>query len=142
MVDLRFNNTFYSCEGLGARLRQLEDSLHSGSLAKFLQMHDQGRPVAPLVAKTVDSIEQDVRKLVEEGCAYFYNLNLLVGDLLQDAKQKAPALVSNIKEIATRPNKDFLAGLAASHLNLQLFIKIMRNFTDIRENPAAAVPRT
>jgi len=146
MVDLRFNNTFYACEGLGARLRQLEESLQSGSLAtdklvKFLQMHDQGKPVAPLVAKTLETIEQEVRKLVEEGCAYFYNLNLLVSDLLEDAKQKAPALITNFKEIAGRPNKEFLAGLAASHLNLQLFIKIMRNFTEIRENPAAAGSR-
>jgi hypothetical protein len=147
MVDLRFNNTFYACEGLSARLLQLEESLQSGSLAtdklvKFLQMHDQGRPVAPLVAKTVETIEHDVRKLVEEGCAYFYNLNLLVSDLLEDAKQKTPALISNVKEIAGRPNKDFLAGLAASHLNLQLFIKIMRNFTEIRESAAAAGSRT
>ncbi len=146
MIDLRFNNTFYACEGLGARLRQLEESLQSGSLAieklgKFLQMHDQGKPVAPLVAKTVETIEQDVRKLVEEGCAYFYNLNLLVSDLLEDARQKAPALITNFKEIAGRPNKDFLAGIASAHLNLQLFIKIMRNFTEIRESPAAAGSR-
>ncbi len=146
MIDLRFNNTFYACEGLGARLRQLEESLQSGPLAadklgKFLQMHDQGKPVAPLVAKTVEAIEQDVRKLVEEGCAYFYNLNLLVSDLLEDSGQKAPALITNVKEIAGRPNKDFLAAIASAHLNLQLFIKIMRNFTEIRESPAAAGSR-
>jgi hypothetical protein len=146
MIDLRFNNTFYACEGLAARLLQLEESLQSGSLAadklaKFLQMHDQGRPVAPLVSKTVEAIEQEVRKLVEEGCAHFYNLNLLVSDLLEDARQKAPALITNVKEIAGRPNKDFLAGIAAAHLNLQLFIKIMRNFTEIRESPAAAGSR-
>jgi hypothetical protein len=146
MIDLRFNNTFYACEGLGARLRELEESLVGGSLGadklgKFLQMHDQGKPAAPLVAKTVETIEHEVRKLVEEGCNYFYNLNLLVGDLLEDAKQKAPALITNLKEIAGRPNKDFLAGIAAGHLYLQLFIKIMRNFTEIRENPAAAGSR-
>jgi hypothetical protein len=146
MIDLRFNNTFYACEGLDARLRELEESLVGGSLAadklaKFLQMHDQGKPVAPLVGKTVETIEQEVRKLVEEGCAYFYNLNLLVGDLLADARQKAPALITNLKEIAGRPNKDFLAAIAAGHLNLQLFIKIMRNFTEIRESSAAAGSR-
>jgi hypothetical protein len=65
-----------------------------------------------------------------------------VGDLLEDARQKAPSLIGNVKEIAGRPNKDFLAGLAASHLNLQLFIKIMRNFTEIRESAAAAGSRT
>ena len=147
MVELRFNNTYYDCEGLYARLRQLEESLQSGPLAaekltKFLQMHDQGKPVAPLVSKIVDTIEQDVRKLVEEGCNYIQNLNLLVSDLLEDAKQKTPAMISNLKEIAGRPSKDFLAALAAAQSNLQLFIKVMRNFTEIRENVAAAGSHT
>jgi hypothetical protein len=104
-------------------------------------MHDQGKPVAPLVSKIVDTIEQDVRKLVEEGCNYIQNLNLLVSDLLEDAKQKTPAMISNLKEIAGRP-KDFLAALTAAQSNLQLFIKIMRNFTEIRENVAAAGSHT
>jgi hypothetical protein len=147
MVELRFNNTYYDCEGLYARLRQLEESLQSGPLAaekltKFLQMHDQGKPVAPLVSKVVDTIEQDVRKLVEEGSNYIQNLNLLVSDLLEDAKQKTPAMISNLKEIAGRPSKDFLAALAAAQSNLQLFIKVMRNFTEIRENVAAAGSHT
>jgi len=146
-IELRFNNTFYGCEGLYARLRHLEESLQSGPLAtekltKFLQMHDQGKPVAPLVAKTVESIEQDVRRLVDESCGYFYNLDVLLGELLEDAKQKAPAMISNLKEIAGRPNKEFLAAMAASQANLQLFIRIMRNFTEIRENAAAAGSQT
>jgi hypothetical protein len=146
-IELRFNNTFYGCEGLYARLRQLEESLEHGPLAtekltKFLQMHDQGKPVAPLVAKTVESIEQEVRRLVDEGCGYFYNLNVLLDELLEDAKQKAPAMITNLKELAGRPNKDFLAAMAASQASLQLFIRIMRNFTEIRENAAAAGSQT
>jgi hypothetical protein len=147
VFELNFNNTFYGCEGLYGRLRQLEDALQSGSLAaeklaKFLQMHDQGKPVAPLVAKTVETIEQDVRKLVEEGCNSFYNLHVLLGELLEDAKQKAPTLISNVKEVMGRPGKDSLAALAAAQANLQLFIKIMRNFTEIRESAAAAGSQT
>jgi hypothetical protein len=147
MVELRFNNTYYDCEGLYARLRQLEESLQSGPLAadkltKFLQMHDQGKPVAPLVSKVVDTIEQEVRKLVEEGSNYIQNLNVLLDELLEDAKQKAPAMITNLKELAGRPNKDFLAAMAASQDSLQLFIRIMRNFTEIRENAAAAGSQT
>ncbi len=141
------NNTFYGCEGLYGRLRQLEESLAGGALAvekikRFLSLHDQGKPVAPLVNKTVETIEQNVRKLVEEGCGYFYNLNVILGETLEDARQKSPALVSNVKDIAGRANKEYLAALAAGHANLQLFIKIMRNFTEIRENLAASGSRT
>ena len=142
-----FNNTYYGCEGLFARLRLLEESLKSGPLAvekieRFLQLHDQGKPAAPLVNKILEAIEQDVRKLVEEGSGYFYNLSVLMGETLEDARQKTPALISNVKEIAGRTNKEFLAGLASGLANLQIFIKIMRNFTEIRENPAASAPRT
>jgi hypothetical protein len=82
-----------------------------------------------------------VRKLVEEGCGYFYNLNVIMGETLEDARQKSPALVSNVKDIAGRANKEYLAALAAGHADLQLFIKIMRNFTEIRENIAASGSR-
>jgi hypothetical protein len=142
-----FNNTFYGCEALNGRLRQLEESLVSGSLAiekleRFLLLHDQGKPVAPLINKTVEAIEQSVRKLVDEGCGFFYNLNVILGETLEDSRQQSPALVSNMKDIAGRSNKEYLAALAAGHASLQLFIKIMRNFTEIRENVAASGSRT
>jgi len=142
-----FTNAFYSCEGLEPRLRLLEDALQSGplaaeKLARFLQLHDQGKPVAPLISKTVEAVEQDVRKLVDEGAAGFYNLSVIIEETLQDARQQSPALIGNVKAIGGRANKEFLAGLAAGNSSLKLFIKIMRNFTEIRQSPAAAGPRT
>jgi hypothetical protein len=142
-----FSNAFYGCEGLLPRMRLLEDALQSGplaaeKLARFLQLHDQGKPVAPLISKTVEALEQDVRRLVDEGASSFYNLSVIMGETLQDARQQAPALISNVKAIGGRANKEFLAGLASGLTSLQLFIKIMRNFTEIRQNPAASAPRT
>jgi len=141
------NNTLHGCEELLARLQQLEERLHGGvtaaeKLVRYLELHDQGKPVAPLVIKTVDAVEQDVRRLVDEGTSFFYNLSVLLTETLDDARQKAPALVTNIKSIAGRLNKEYLASLATGLGSLKLFIKIMRNFTEIRENLAAAAPRT
>jgi len=142
-----FSNAFYGCEGLQPRLGLLEEALQSGplaadKLARFLQLHDQGKPVSPLVTKTVEAVEQDVRKLVEDGATNFYNLSVIISETLQDARQQSPALIGNVKAIGGRANKEFLAGLAAGNSSLKLFIKIMRNFTEIRQSPAAAGPRT
>ena len=138
-----FANIFHGCEATLARLRQFEENVKSGSgsaekIERYLALHDQGKPVRPLVAKTVETIEQDARKLLEEGAAYLFNLSVILAEVLTDAKQKVPSLIGNIKMIAGRSNREFLAVLASGQNNLNLFLKIMRNFTDIRQNPAAS----
>jgi hypothetical protein len=140
-------NTSYSCEGLVARLERFEEELKSGQAAidkirKFLQLHDQGKPMLPLVAKAVESIEQEARKLVDEGSAILYNLSVILGEALDDAKQKVPALIINVRSIAGRANKEYLGNLGSGLAEMNLFIRIMRNFSEIRQNPAAAGSRT
>lgn len=140
-------NTLYSCEGLAVRLRQFEEDLASGpssidKIQKYLQLYDQGKPVAPLLTKAVDGIEQEARKLVDEGSSSFYNLSVILGEALEDSKQKVPALIPNVRSIAGRANKEYLGNLAAALAELNLFIRIMRNFSEIRQNPAVAGSRT
>lgn len=140
------NDNLHRCEELHARLLELEENLRGGAaggekLSRFLQLHDQGKPVAPLVVKTVDAVEASVRRLVDEGSAFFYNLSVLLGEVLHDARQKAPALVINVRGIAGRANKEYLAALDSCLGSLKLFIKVMRNFTDIRESAAASGSR-
>lgn len=140
-------NTFYSCEGLVLRLRQFEEDLASGpasidKIQKYLQLHDQSKPVAPLLAKAVDGIEQEARKLVDEGSSSLYNLSVILAEALEDSKQKVPALIPNVRSIAGRANKEYLGNLGAGLAELNLFIRIMRNFSEIRQNPVVAGSRT
>jgi hypothetical protein len=141
------NDNLHRCEELHARLLELEEHVRGGAtggekLNRFLQLHDQGKPVSPLIVKTVDTIESDVRRLVDEGSSFFYNLSVLLNEVLDDSRQKAPSLVINVRGIAGRANKEYLAGLASGLSSLKLFIKIMRNFTDIRESVAAVGSHT
>jgi hypothetical protein len=140
-------NASYNCEGLLARIERFEEELKSGQAAtdkirNFLRLHDQGKPVLPLVAKAVETIEQEARKLVDEGSASLYNLSVILDEALQDARQKIPALIINVRSIAGRTNKEYLLNLGSALGELQLFIRIMRNFSEIRQNPAAAVSHT
>jgi hypothetical protein len=90
----------------------------------------------------VETIEQEARKLVDEGSASFYNLSVILEEALQDSGQKIPALIINVRSIAGRANKEYLLGLGSALEKLQLFIRIMRNFSEIRQNPAAVVSHT
>jgi hypothetical protein len=83
--------------------------------------------------------EQEVRRLVDEA---HISQPERCWTSCRGCEQKAPAMITNLKELAGRPNKDFLAAMAASQASLQLFIRIMRNFTEIRENVAAAGSHT
>jgi hypothetical protein len=140
-------NASYNCEGLLARIERFEEELKSGPAAtdkirNYLRLHDQGKPMLPLVAKAVETIEQEARKLVDEGSASFYNLSVILEEALQDSGQKIPALIINVRSIAGRANKEYLLGLGSALEKLQLFIRIMRNFSEIRQNPAAVVSHT
>jgi hypothetical protein len=140
-------NASYNCEGLLARIERFEEELKSGPAAtdkirNYLRLHDQSKPMLPLVAKAVETIEQEARKLVDEGSASFYNLSVILEEALQDSGQKIPALIINVRSIAGRANKEYLLGLGSALEKLQLFIRIMRNFSEIRQNPAAVVSHT
>jgi hypothetical protein len=102
-------------------------------LPKYIELLDQGKPVQNMVATVLDTIEKESKKLLEEGANCFYNLFVTLLDILNDAKLKTPAKVTNIKYLTTGKSQDFLTRLTHGHNNLYLFTKIMKNFTTIKQ---------
>ena len=58
---------------------------------------------------------------------------LTLTELLEDAKQHSPLIVSNIKVIGGDRNAEFLATLADDQRAMGRFIEVMRHFTVIRK---------
>jgi len=134
-----FTNTFFGCEALPQKIEQLEENLKdTGALSvkklqHFLILYQQGKPVHNIVGKLCDGIETSLRKLLDEGANLFYNLCVLLLEILEDAKQKSPEHVANIKSLAGGANDQYLAGLSAGYESLYLFVKIVKNFTKVRQ---------
>ena len=68
-------------------------------------------------------------KLVEDGASLFHNLSVVLLEILNDAKQKNPAQISNIKSLGGRKSQEHLTRLADAQNYLGLFTRIMGAFT-------------
>jgi hypothetical protein len=134
-----FTNTFFGCEALMQRILQVEESLKDTGplsvkkLRHFLQLYTQGKPVHNIVGKLCDGIEKSLRKLLEEGASLFYNLCVLLLEVIGDSKQKVPEHVANIKSLGGSGNDQYLAALSRGYDSLYLFVKIIKNFTPVRQ---------
>jgi hypothetical protein len=134
-----FTNTFFQCEGMEGRIIQFEEELQgSGTqsitkLPKYIELLDQGKPVQNMVATVLETIDKESTRLVEEGANCFYNLCVILLEILNDAKLKTPVQVSNIKSLSGAKSQEYLSRVSYGYNNLFLFTKIMKNFTTIKQ---------
>ena len=134
-----FTNTYFQCDGMLGKIIQFEEELQgSGTqstkkLPKYIELLDQGKPVHNMLTTVLEAIEKDSRKLVDEGANCFYNLCVILLEILNDAKLKTPVQVSNIKSLPGRKSQEYLARISYGYNNLFLFTKIMKNFTTIKQ---------
>ena len=134
-----FTNTYFQCEGIEGKITQFEEELQgSGAqsikkLPKYLELLDKGKAVHNMVATIADRIEKESKNLVEEGANCFYNLCVILLEILNDAKLKTPVQVSNIKSLSGRKSQEYLARITLGYNNLYLFAKIIKNFTTIKQ---------
>ncbi len=134
-----FTNTYFQCEGMEEKINQFEEELQgSGTrsikkLPKYIDLLEQGKPVLNMVATVLESIEKESRILVEEGANSFYNLCVILLEILNDAKQKTPMQVSNIKSMSGGKSQEYLARISYGYNNLYLLTKIIKNFTTIKQ---------
>lgn len=128
-------NTFFGCEAVAERIREFEQSLQADGpqsarrLPKYLELLSQGKPVLGIVGAVLEDVEKASGKLVEDGASLFHNLSVVLLEILNDAKQKNPAQISNIKSLGGRRSQEHLARLASGYNHLLLFTRIMQSFT-------------
>lgn len=141
-----FTNTYFQCEAVEGKIKQFEEEFQgSGTqsikkLPKYIELLDQGKPVQNMVATVLDTIEKESKNLVEEGANCFYNLCVILLEILNDAKLKTPVQVSNIKSLSGAKSQEYLARVSHGYNNLYLFAKIMKNFTTIKQLTMAEGP--
>jgi hypothetical protein len=134
-----FTNTYFQCEAMEGKISRFEEELQGTGtqsmkkLPRYMELLDQGKPVHNMVATVLETIEKESKNLVEEGANSFYNLCVILLEIVNDAKQKTPAQVSNIKSMSGTKSQEYLARITHGYNNLYLFTKIMKNFTTIKQ---------
>ncbi len=131
------SNTYYGCEAIMDDIRQFEEQLtgedqfSASKLRKYVEMYDQGKNVEPLITQVVEAVDLRARQMVEKGANLFYNLGALLAEILEDARQKNPNVVNNVRVLGGKANREFLGRLSMGAGSLDRLAKIMKNFTVI-----------
>jgi hypothetical protein len=134
-----FTNTYFQCEAMSGKINLFEEELQgSGTrslkkLPKYIDLLDQGKPVHNMVSTVLESIQKESKNLIEEGANSFYNLCVILLEILNDAKLKTPLQVSNIRSLSGAKSQEYIARVTHGYNNLYLFTKIMKNFASIKQ---------
>lgn len=133
------SNIYYRCEGYLMSITQFEESLTGTgqvslkTIKKYLEQHEQGKQMQIILNKLVETIDGRSKHLIEEGTNLFYNLGILITEILNDVKQKTPVHVINIKVINGKNNRDFLSTLITGYNSITRLVRIMKHFTLIHK---------
>jgi hypothetical protein len=135
-----FTNAFFNCETTMAKIESFEQTLTTAvkKLQKYLELLEQGKPVYSVVTGLLETIDEDSRRLVEEGANAFYNLCTLLKEILQDTQAKTPAHISNIKTLPGRRAQEYFNQLASGQGYLSVFARIIQNYAPITQLSSGA----
>ncbi|HEQ71370.1 MAG TPA: hypothetical protein ENN69_02685 [Spirochaetia bacterium] len=135
----RFISLFHDLQEAYDQIASFEDtmtepgevSLHT--VREYLQKQYAGKVVSASLSKLVETINANTAHMVEEISNSFASFNLALIELLADAKQHSPLIISNIKVIGGDRNAEFLSALVDDQRAIGRFIEVMRHFTVIHK---------
>jgi hypothetical protein len=134
----RFIRLFHSCQGTREAISQFEHTLTTpgevsiSKIRKYLVDYKSGKSVGYSLNKLIETINNMAMKIIEDYTNIFYSFQGVIAEIINDAKQHSPLLISNIKVIGGDRNQEFSGNLLDSFKDIQTFTGIMKNFTIIR----------
>jgi hypothetical protein len=134
----RFINIFHAAQGIKDAILDFEHTITAtgevsiNKIRKYLVDFKKGKSVAYSLNKLIETLNNMAIKIIEDNTNTYYALQEVISEIIGDAKQRAPALISNIKVIGGEKNQELWSNLLESHKLLLVFTEIMKNFTIIR----------
>ncbi|NLJ45224.1 MAG: hypothetical protein GX430_01505 [Treponema sp.] len=131
-------NIIYQCERSAGRIDEFEASLRGNgrisivAMKRYVEEMRRGKDVSQFLNRLVDAINQRAREICEDETRLFQMLGEAMGDLLTDYRRPSPDLVTNIRTLGGARNKEILGQVAEGKRQLDILLRIMRNFTYIR----------
>jgi len=139
LFETTFSSTFHGSDAIIDKISQFEEDLNGSghitvaNINKYLDNHNEGKPVSAALNKLVETIDFRADSLVGQGANLLFNLGNHLYRILVDAKQSSPIEVTNIKVIRGINNREFLKDLADGYDDIKRFIKIISHFTVIHQ---------
>jgi hypothetical protein len=139
-------NILYQCDRTVGRITAFEDGLRStgrfsmSGVRRYVEEMRHGKDIMPFLVKLVDEINAKARSICEDETGLFEMLGTTIGDILADYRKSSPDLVTNIRTMGGSRNKEYLATLAEHRRLIDVFVRVMRNFSYVRAPAIMPVP--
>ncbi len=131
-------NILYQCDRTAGRIAAFEESLSGtgrvsiASVRRYVEEMRHGKDIMPFLSKLVDEINYRAREICEDEAGLFQMLGTAIGELLTDYRRSSPDLVTNIRNLGGVRNRDIIASLGDAKRRIDIFVRIMRNFTFVK----------
>ncbi len=139
-------NILFQCDRTGSRITGFEKSLRNdnrismGAVKRYVDEMRHGKDILVFLNRIVDEINFNAREICEDETGLFQMLSDATGELLADYKKSAPQLVTNIRTLGGLRNREIMGAIMESKQKLDMFIRIMRNFSIIKVSATPIAP--
>lgn len=135
-----FSAIVYACLEIPERLEEFEKSFDHGEkndkaiIEGYISDSHKNADFVKKLVSTVDNVNEEAHRLVQEVCSNFFDLYKQINELLIDSKKTKPGIISNLKVLmnSTR-NRDNASQLEQQFDNWRVFLEIMKNYAIIGE---------
>ncbi len=133
-------NVFFQCEHSNERFTQFEEQLTSNqrvsiiAMKRYIEEARRGKDVQVFLTKFADTVNARAREILENETNLFNMMADALFDVLSDFKRSSPELITNIRTLGAGKNRDLMHAVNAGYNDIQRLVKIMRNFTIVRQS--------
>jgi Family of unknown function (DUF5312) len=136
-VLTELSNSYYALNGHLGNIAEFDSDLdqdgNSGrSVKRLLYTIKKDKNAKPSLEKLINDVNRRAKRIIDEKVVNVREMAYCIKAVLEDYKQKNPAVVANIKKIRMNYNKQFIQELVSAYKDIYLFLKLLSNYVSIK----------
>ncbi len=139
MFQNTLSNAYHACSNILPDINKFEEEINGEGkysikgIKKYLTSETTKEKAKPIIKRLIDGIDARALSIIDNATNSYYKLATTLTEILNDFKQNSPTYISNIKVIGGVKNREFIASLVNDYNDIVKLIRIMKNFTIIKE---------
>jgi hypothetical protein len=137
------SNSYYALDGHLGNIAEFDGDLdqdgNSGrAIKRLLYTIKKDKNAKDTLEKLINDVNRKAKRIIDEKVVNVREMAYCIKGVLEDYKQKNPAVVANIKKIRMNYNKQFIQELVSAYKDIYLLLKLLSNYVSIKVTRAEA----
>jgi hypothetical protein len=136
-VLTELSNSYYALNGHLGSIAEFDGDLDQDgntgrSVKRLLYTIKKDKNAKSSLEKLINDVNRKAKRIIDEKVVNVREMAYCIKAVLEDYKQKNPAVVANIKKIRMNYNKQFIQELVSAYKDIYLFLKLLSNYVSIK----------